>query len=103
LALEVLYHAEMLEPGDPNFYFHRGTLFKQLGDWDVVVSELTVAIEHRERKWPELWGRRGDVYREVGDVVRAREHYLVFLEMAQGDEYYADWIADIETWLAQHP
>ena len=31
------------------------------------------------------------------------EDYLVFLEMTQGDEHYADWIANIETWLAQHP
>jgi serine/threonine-protein kinase len=99
-ALDELDAAVEVAPDDANAYFHRAVFFLNRNDWEAVISDMTQAIPLAP-EWPDLYGHRGEAYKELGLVDEARADFEVFLELTEGDPDYEDWRAWIEEWLGQ--
>ena len=99
-ALDELNAAVEVAPDDANPYFHRAVFFLNRNDWEAVISDMTQAIPLAP-EWPDLYGHRGEAYKELGMVDEARADFEVFLELTEGDPDYEDWRAWIEEWLSQ--
>jgi serine/threonine-protein kinase len=99
-ALDELNAAVEVAPYDANPYFHRAVFFLERSDWEAVISDMTEAIPLAP-EWPDLYGHRGEAYKELGMDDEARADFEFFLELTEDDPDYEDWRAWIEDWLDQ--
>ncbi|MGJ0510828.1 tetratricopeptide repeat protein [Methylocystis sp.] len=70
-AIADLTAAIRLNPKYPFYYFVRGVIYLNQGDYDRGIADFTVAIRNDSTKRPAYFRSRSEAYRAKGDAARA--------------------------------
>lgn len=93
--------AKKVEPGNDSPYFVRGMFYREQGNWQKAIEDLSEAAT-RAPDWPDVYGHRGEVYIESGNTDAARKDLEKFLALTEGDPTYTDWRSFAKEWLNTH-
>ena len=89
------------EPDDPAALQLRGFIYLTIEEFELCISNNNTALEiDPEHTWSYMI--RGDCFAALGDVDMARADYEVFVNMAEGQEEYADAKPRIERWFSEN-
>jgi tetratricopeptide (TPR) repeat protein len=93
--------AKRAEPGNDSPYFMRGIFYREQGNWQKALDDLSEAAT-RAPNWPDVYGHRGEVYIELGNTDAARKDLERFLALTEGNADYTDWRNFAKNWLDTH-
>ena len=86
---------------NPGLYNMRGYYYSQIDDWDSCIEDLSENTKLRPND-PYGFVIRGWCYNDKGDLTRAANEFINFLDLAGDDPEFESNREPVESWLASH-